>query len=99
MNTQPWSEAHLLFYTVAMGIVGGLAGAVPIFALRWWKGDPLIQREKLTSPVILYFGILLFGGFGIMSFATRMPLFGAAFLLASGAYGVGVIAYRRGWRG
>ena len=49
--------------------------------------------------MILYTGIAVFGGFALLSFSNGRPYFGAIFVLFVLAYIIGLVAYKRGWRG
>lgn len=93
-------ELLKLLVLIVFSIAISLFIIVPIILWRLIRKKPVFPRgEKLRSPKILYAGIGLFGSFGAISFITGTPYFGAAFLIIMCAYVIGLIAYRKGWRG
>lgn len=93
------SEWSLLTRASVFGVIFGVVGGLSIWVQRWIKGEPLVKRTKFSSPSTFYAGIALFGGASVMAFVAGMPLFATVFLGIAVLYGVGLIAYRRGWRG
>jgi hypothetical protein len=93
------AEWSLLTRGVVFGLIFGVIGGLAVWAQRWLKGEPLIQRTEFSSPSILYVGFALFGGAALLALLAGMPLFAAAFFGIAILYGILVIAYKRGWRG
>lgn len=100
MLQQMPEELFRLLAIVIFSILFSLCIIVPIILWRLIKKKPVIPKgKKLQSPFILYFGIVLFGGFASASFIIGMPYFGSAFMIFMSAYVIGLIAYSKGWRG
>jgi hypothetical protein len=98
----PDKELFFLFFAVIGGLLGGMLFNLPVIVYRLIKKQPIIpkgKKEKLQSPRILYAGVALFGGMAVFSFMNGLRYFALAFVLFSCAYDIGLIAYRRGWRG
>ena len=95
------SEVTTLIIAILRRLVGGLLGGLAILAQRWVKNEPVWagRRERITSPTMFYGGIVCFGGMSAVAFASRVPLFGISLLGASALYLLGLIAFKRGWRG
>ena len=73
---------------------------IPIIIWRLIRRRPVVPKnEKLKSPSMLYAGIVLFGGFVVVSFIINRPYFGSAFTIFMTAYVIGLLADRKGWRG
>jgi hypothetical protein len=96
MESTEWS---LLTRGAVLGIIVGVTIGLAVWAQRWLKGEPLIQRTKLSSPSPVYAGIALFCVAAVMALLSGMALFAAAFLGIAVLLGIGLFAYQRGWRG
>jgi hypothetical protein len=93
-------ELILVFKAIGFGLAGGIIFSLPFVIWRLIRKQPIIPRgNKLKSPMILYTGIAVFGGFALLSFSNGRPYFGAIFVLFVLAYIIGLVAYKRGWRG
>jgi hypothetical protein len=96
----PYGELNTLLIAIAVGLTVGIAVSVPVLTWRWWRKEPLIPRgTKLKSPRILYTGVALFSASAMTSLVAGYPLFASMFIAFASAYVVGIVAYRRGWRG
>jgi len=93
-------ELFQLLALTAFSIVLSIIYVTPVIIWRLVRRKPIIHKaEKLKSPNIFFIGVALFGGFGLFSFIYGMPYFGTAFFVFMIAYVIGLIAYRKGWRG
>ncbi len=65
---------------------------------RRLKKKPLlpIKDEKIESPKVLYFGLLLFGGFSLASFLKDKLYYGFAILIIFIVCLIGLIAHNKG---
>ena len=99
-----YPEWQALVITVVGGVVGGLIGGAPYVWQRWRKGEPLFwpkNPQKLMSSDISYFyaGIVMCGIMSVVAFVRGLPLFGAMILVFGALFTVGLVAFKRGWRG
>ncbi len=96
-------ELSLLLFAVIGGLLGwSVLYGLPVIIYRLIKKRPIIpkgKKEKLQSPRILYAGIASFGGMAIFTFMNGLKYFALVFVFFSCIYALGLIAYRRGWRG
>jgi hypothetical protein len=93
-------ELSELLSIVIFSILFSLCIIIPIIVWRLIRRKPIVPKgEKLKSPSMLYAGITFFGGFAIVSFVINRPYFGSAFTIFMTAYLIGLLAYRKGWRG
>ena len=97
----PDGELGQFLRAILSGLVGGSIAGGAILLGRHFRGERVWPppRMQLTSPWILYLGIVVFAGMAVVSFSTGMPIFGSFAVLGSFVYVGLVAAYRRGWRG
>ena len=93
-------ELILVLKALGFGLAGGIIFSLPFIIWRLIRRQSIIPRgNKLKSSISLYTGVAVFGGLALMSFSKGRPYFGTIFLLFVVAYILGLIAYKRGWRG
>jgi hypothetical protein len=98
-DRNPYELSELLSIVI-FSIFLSLCIIIPILVWRLIRKKPVVPKDdKLKSPSMLYAGIALFGGFAIVSFVINRPYFGSAFTIFMTAYVIGLLAYRKGWRG
>jgi glucan phosphoethanolaminetransferase (alkaline phosphatase superfamily) len=93
-------ELSELLSIVVFSILLSLCIIIPIIVWRLIRRKPVVPKgKKLKSPIMLYAGITFFGGFAVVSFIINRPYYGSAFSIFMAAYVIGLLAYRKGWRG
>jgi len=86
--------------TLSIGLLGALVICVPAIVWRLIRRRPIVPRGRTrNSPGVFYAGIAVFGALAIMSFVMNRPLFGSFLSLGLALSVLGLIAFRRGWRG
>lgn len=64
----------ILFYLIVLSIIVSSIIVTPALLWRAYKGKPLLgPKKELDSPALIYYGIFLFIGLGILSFAENKP--------------------------
>ena len=93
-------ELFTLLVIIGLSIVVSIIIIIPVILWRIIKKRPILPKgEKFQSPKIFYFGILLFGCFGVFSFVAGMSYLGSFILLIMFVFIGGLIAHKKGWRG
>lgn len=95
-------ELIQLIYLLGFSIIIASIFVIPVLLWRALKGQPLLDlknREKFESPKIFYIGIFLFSGGALWAFHDKMPYHGMFLLIIVGLCLIGLIAYKKGWRG
>ena len=94
----PEDELSAFLLAIFVGLLGGLVGVVSLIIWHVAVRQPIIARgQPISSLAIVYVGMVGCVGAALMCFLLGMPLFGTFFVVASAAYVVALIAYKRGW--
>jgi hypothetical protein len=75
---------------------------VPILIYRKLKGQPLLglrKKREINSPKIFYIGMILFAAFTLLALYINKPYYAIFTLIIALLYLIGLIAFKKGWRG
>ena len=94
------NEFSELVSGLLQSIVIGVLLLIPIILWRLIRGKAIYQgKKKFDSPVVFYVGMILFGSFGVLAFATGNLVYGLVLLVFVCLFIIGLVAYQQGWRG
>ena len=91
-----------LLYLLAFSLIVATVIIIPVLLWRSLKGQPLLdlkKRKKFESPKTFYIGIIFFGFCTLWAFYENSSYHAIFLLIIVVLYIVGLIAYKKGWRG
>lgn len=91
-----------LLYLLAFSLIAATVIIIPVLLWRSLKGQPLFdfkKRKKFKSPKIFYIGIIFFSFCTLWAFFENSSYHAMFLLIIVALYVIGLIAYKKGWRG